>query len=763
MRLFFFTISISVLLVIVSKVTQAGELAVITGRVTDAETREPIELVNVLVKGTSIGVATNANGIYVLPNLEPGVYTLVFSAIGYATTELKITVPEAQKIVQNVVLMPSTLQMDEVVVLGASLRAERITDAPAAVSLVDGKDIARNAGSGQLPKLLEMQPGVDMVQNGLNDFNVNTRGFNSSLNRRLLVLLDGRDLGTAFLGATEWNGLSTPLEELGRLELVRGPGSALYGANAYNGVLNITSLPPKSTPGTRIILGGGELSTIRGDIRHAGTSGHLSYRINAGGYQGDSFGQSRLNNAFEYPGLNPFLNTELVAMNTDPIQSIYAAARVDYDYESGGVATIEGGLTSVKNEVIVTGIGRVQVQGAMRPWARLAYSGHGINALFYTNGRINDKPDKSLSTGLDLTQDAFISQGEVQYHASVLDNALSLVGGASYRLVTIDTKGTLMLESRSDNMTGLFAQAEYHFTKDIKLVAAGRYDRSTLHSGQFSPKAAFVYSPFSGHTFRLTYNQAFQSPNYSELFLHVKHPTRPLAYYGNLVTNPPGLNGFQSGIQPGAPKDLVVERITSYEFGYKGIVANSLFFTMDWYYSELKDFITDLAPAVNPKYPVDGLYPGETPDKRTIWSYVNSGAVKQWGIEFSVHYYLNDSWRIDFNGNTFDWEVLEAQQNDVLIPNSPKYKMAGGVTYTDPNGFDVGISMKYVPTFDWAAGIYKGKILAYTLLNLSGSYRIMSNVSINISISNLLDRKHYQIFGGSLLGRRTIVSASYMF
>ena len=84
---------------------------------------------------------------------------------------------------------------------------------------------------------LQSVPGVDVVQSGVNDFNVNARGFNSSLNRRVLVLQDGRDLAIAFLGSQEWNGMTQPLEDLGKVEMVRGPGSALYGANAFSGVV----------------------------------------------------------------------------------------------------------------------------------------------------------------------------------------------------------------------------------------------------------------------------------------------------------------------------------------------------------------------------------------------------------------------------------------------------------------------------------------------------------------------------------------------
>lgn len=218
----------------------------IRGKVTDKKTGNSLPFANVVVKGTNAGASTNMDGSFEIRGLEPGTYTIVVSLVGYETrqiTGLKVTAGDTTT--QDVSLVDASVQVGDITVYGASLRGEKVTDAPAAVSALTPEEIKLNSVSGQLPKLLENQPGVDIAQSGVNDFNVNTRGFNSSLNRRLLVLLDGRDLAVAFLGSQEWNGLSVPVEDLGKLELIRGPGSALYGANAFNGVINILTPRPR--------------------------------------------------------------------------------------------------------------------------------------------------------------------------------------------------------------------------------------------------------------------------------------------------------------------------------------------------------------------------------------------------------------------------------------------------------------------------------------------------------------------------------------
>ena len=760
---------------------RANNSGTISGVIRQVETKEQIPFANIRIKGSAWGASSNKNGEFTITKIPAGNYAIVVSAVGHKNTEAIVTVSADQITNIDFDLAEENIQGGEIFVYGASLRKERITEAPSAISVVDGKSLMRGATSGQLPKLLEGQPGVDLVQSGLYDFNLNTRGFNSSLNRRVLILLDGRDLGTAFLSSTEWNGMSTPIEDLGRVEMVRGPGSALYGANAYNGVLNITSIPPKGMLGTKITAGFGELSMYRADIRHSGEIENFSYKINVGGVSGKTFSKTRTtsltgnrtqdiynaatdgtfqdkinnNQVFEYDGFSA-LNNEVAQLGAGHVNQFYLSGRVDYDYESGGGATAEAGITQVENEVIVTGIGRVQVQRARRPFGRVSYSGHGFNLNFWSQSRINMAPEISLSTGLDLVQDANISQGEVQYHRMFLDDRLFIVGGVSHRIISIDTKNTLMLGAREDNTSGFFAQVEYRFAPELKTVFAARYDRSSLHESFFSPKAAIVFSPFTNHTFRATYNKAFQSPNYSELYLNINHPYRGFTTYFGAPT---------SGLAYRGNPDLKVEKIEGYELGYSGIIGGALFLTVDVYYNQLKDFISDLGAGFS------GLSPdiitrksyktgNDTSFSHAVWSYKNVGKVKEYGYEVAANYYVTDEIIIDANYSYFQFGIDElsvsASDASQIQPNSPRWKSNAGITYQSENDYDIAMKIKYIPSYYWSAGVYAGEIKAYALINLSVGYTVNESVHLNFNISNLLNTDHYEIFGGSNIGRRAI-------
>ena len=314
-----------------------------------------------------------------------------------------------------------TISLSEIVVEGASRAPDRIVEAPAAISVVPPQMLQSVSITGQAPVALQAVPGVDVVQSGVNDFNVNARGFNSSLNRRVLVLQDGRDLAIAFLGSQEWNGLTQPLEDLGKVEMVRGPGSALYGANAFSGVVNITTPTAREVVGTKVTLAGGELETFRGDLRHAGVfgGGRFGYRFNGGYNRSDTYSRSRTrldgtSLQREYAPAPPTSRSgsraRCVPARTDrrsiprPVTRVGDRDPLQERLRRGPPRllpgqrlrslSVDGGASQVQNEIFVTGIGRVQVPKAIKPYARVADGGGALQRL-----RLLEQPHVARSPG----------------------------------------------------------------------------------------------------------------------------------------------------------------------------------------------------------------------------------------------------------------------------------------------------------------------------------------------------------------------------
>ena len=854
-----------ILLSLIPRSAAAQGTGTVTGTVTRASEGSALAGVEVMVRSTAQTTVTGTDGKFTLRRVPEGPQTIVFRWLGYSPTEAEVNVEAGATVTVDAGLEPVAVALTELVVEGASRAPERIVEAPAAISVVDPQVLQTTSVTGQAPLALQSVPGADVVQSGVNDFNVNARGFNSTLNRRVLVLQDGRDLSIAFLGSQEWNGMTLPLEDVDRMEMVRGPGSALYGANAFSGVINITTPTAREVLGTKLTLAGGELETFRGDLRHAGVfaDDRFGYRINAGYNRSDTYTRSRtlrdgssLQQEYE-PATDepvaPVLEARPLSGQTadpvtgapvgdrTPLQNAYGSARLDYYLNNGAVLSADGGGAQVENEVFVTGIGRVQVLKAMKPYARLSLAHDRYNIFGFWNSRTSLDPQYSLVSGLPLEERSDIFHVEGQQNWNFSSERGRVVYGASYRNTRVNTSGTLMNlanDDRSDDYYSAYGQLEYKLTPQLRIVGAGRVDDGSLFDTQFSPKGALVFSPNESHSFRFSVNRAFQTPNYSEFYLQVPvaQPTGgPFAvetgiqnYYAAVQANagafPPGaFDGltfhtalpwdFSAQTQALAlgNADLEVEKVLGWELGYKGSLSNNVYVTADFYINELTDFVTDLLPGVNPSYPtfqltdgglnvpVDlaamdarlasfGLPPnhqlrapipalqagyaavlaGTTiqgapalatmPDgsRAIVLSYTNAGKVTERGVELGLGYQFTPELRADVSFTGFDFTVKSQQTGDKLLPNTPSKKANLALAYAGEQGFDANVSLRLVDGYEWAAGIFSGYVPSSEFLNVGAGYRLNNNLRLHATATNVLDQKRFQMYGGSVIGRRVL-------
>jgi outer membrane receptor protein involved in Fe transport len=842
----------------------------VTGRVTRSDDQSPLPSVSVTVRGTGQSTITGPDGRYTLRRVPEGQQTIVFRWLGYRPLEVQTAVPADGNATVEAAMEQVAVELTELVVSGASRAPERIVEAPAAISVIEPQVLQNTSITGQTPMALQTAPGVDVVQSGVNDFNVNARGFNSTLNRRMLVLQDGRDLSIAFLGAQEWNGMVQPLEDIGRLEVVRGPGSALYGANAFSGVINIITPDAREIVGTKLTLAGGELETFRGDFRHAGVFGddRFGYRVSGGYNSSDTYTRSRtladstsLQQEYADATDEPVpLNRERTPLNgqtADPVtgvvggdrellKNMYGTGRVDYYLNNGAVLSADGGAAKVENEVFVTGIGRVQVVNAIKPYARLALAADRYNIFAFWNSRTSLDPQVALSSGAPLEERSDIFHIEGQQNWNFSGDRGRVIYGASYRNTRVNTSGTLMNlinDDRSDDYYSGYGQVEFRLTPKFRLVGAARVDDGSLFDTQFSPKGALVFSPNENHSFRFSVNRAFQTPNYSEFFLQVPAAAPsagPAAIETGIQNYYAAVQANQGAFPPGAftginfhtdlpwnfsaatpvlalgNENLDVETVLGWELGYKGSISSGLYFTADFYINDLKNFVTDLLPGVNPDFPTFQLtdsLPGDAalnipadlaamdarlasfglppnhplrapipvlqagyaatvagttiagapalavlPDgsRAVVLSYTNAGKVTERGVELGLGYQFTPELRADVSFTGFDFDVKDQQAGDQLLPNTPSKKANFAVSYVGEQGFDTNVSVRLVDGYQWAAGVFQGYVPSSEFVNLSAGYRISNNIRIHGTATNLLDEKRFQMYGGSVIGRRVL-------
>jgi len=219
----------------------------ITGTVKEAKTGEPIPGANIKVEGKSIGTNTDFDGNFSFKVAQTPPFTLEISLIGYASTKVEITQSEQTV---SVVLDESATALDEVVV-SASRTPERVLESPVTIERMDVRDI-KNTSSPSFYDGLENLKGVDVNTNSLTFKSINTRGFATFANTRFMQLVDGMDNSSPALNFNLGNLLGMSELDVSTVELLPGASSALYGANAFNGILFMTSKNPFESPGISV-------------------------------------------------------------------------------------------------------------------------------------------------------------------------------------------------------------------------------------------------------------------------------------------------------------------------------------------------------------------------------------------------------------------------------------------------------------------------------------------------------------------------------
>lgn len=817
----------------------------IKGIIKDKTSNTPLEGVRISITNSNKGTISKKNGEFSIPNLKAGSYNLLVTYLGYKKREFpNVTVTEGQNLNLTIDLEEMESRFTEdVIVYGASKKAELAKNTPSAVTALNQVEIQKAARSNQVGNALEGQLGVDVTRNGNADFQVNTRGFNNSTNRRLLILVDGRDVALQQIGAPEWNSLTFPMEDFENIELIRGPAAALYGPNAFNGVLNLRTFAPKDIVGTKVSLLGGDYNTYRADVRHAGVIDDFSYRVNVGTMGSRNLNRDRkatdptqrasdstriVNDGYEWLWPNAIEQNGISDEQRNSF-SYYGAARLDYQLNQTSHLESEFGYTQFGNEFMMAGAGRIHVPKTSKKFGRLKF----VSDKFQGQATYNDR--NTLDTmrilaappGTIILDHAYDINVDLQYNESLADN-LSLTAGLQGQYMHIDSRGTVFRpDSINANFAGAYAQLDFKATNDLRIVGSARVDRASIHPTQFSPRVSVIYTPSAEHTFRLTGGRAFQRPNFSELYrrygfrpaLGAMGPInfRPVqAAVNQFLTNQTGqtqdvnLGLFSPtqqgllGIQPQSlglgNTNLTVESNNSFEIGYRGVIGNNITVNVEAYYSRLQNFISGFLPGANEQYKswtsastlspelaqyasaVDSIVYStfssnfdkarlSTVDGKPAFviSNANIGLIENFGVDMGISYFPIKNLELQANYSYFDFNLLDAKTTnpflisgfDIISANTSPNRVNLSATYSEPRLFDITIQYRFVDSFTWLAGDFRGEVPSYGIVNLNGGYQFSDNLKAGFNVYNLFNVKHFQILGGTLVPRLANVSLSY--
>ena len=273
------------LVILTSLCTYLSAQTKVSGKTT-AEDGTPLVGASVQIRGTTSGVYSDDQGNFSLSVDNNPPLTLDISYIGYKTQAVEIT----QSTTNLNIVMVEDITSSEEVVISASRRPEKVQDAPASISVINTENLKISPQIDATRNLVNV-PGVQIQQQSANRINIEMRGAAGLFGTAAFPIMDYRSLVGPGIGTFQTDAQGINNIDLQRIEVVRGPGSALYGPGVVSGVIHFITKNPIDFPGTTIELVGGELNTFGGTLRHAGrnASKKFGYKINAHYKRGNEF------------------------------------------------------------------------------------------------------------------------------------------------------------------------------------------------------------------------------------------------------------------------------------------------------------------------------------------------------------------------------------------------------------------------------------------------------------------------------------------
>ena len=436
----------------------------------------------------------------------------------------------------------------QVEVSSVSRKSQTLFDTAAAAFIISQEDI-RRSGATSIAEALRMAPGLEVAQLDAWHWAVTSRGFNLRLANKLLVLMDGRTVYNPSFSGVHWNAQDTMLEDIERIEVIRGPGAAMWGVNAVNGVINIITKKTKDTLGNLVVAGAGNQERGFAAYRHGGKLGDDgSYRVYGKGFSRDGTN----NTAGQY--------------QNDAWQAGQIGFRMDRSISSANRLTVQG-------DAYRQTAGRTLYPLTVLPPFNTTFQANdhwsGANLLARWEGSRSDGAEFTLQAYYDwtLTTTPFISDKkdtvDLDFQHRLHPNASNdLIWGGNYRYIQSAMSNTSALIFTPANVNyqnvSVFVQDDIALSPNkLRLTLGSKLEKTYYGGTQLQPNARILWTPDSTNSVWAAVSQAARSPTPLEL--------NASAAQGTFRPAPPILAQVRALGDP----NLAAERVTAMEIGYR--------------------------------------------------------------------------------------------------------------------------------------------------------------------------------------------------
>ena len=601
------------------------------------------------------------------------------------------------------------------IVISASRTAQASNLASAPVSILSKDDI-HYSGASELPELFAFVPGFDVLQIDKNRWSLGVRGLHQPFSDRTLFLMNGRNASNPANGGVDFHTLPIFLEDIEQVEIVRGPGGAAWGANAFNGVVNIIEKDPRDTTGLLLSNRLNEHGDFKSNIRYGAASKKLAWRVSAEFINNDASGS-------DYVITNPL--------------SVSAPPKPD-DFQRSAKMAFNGVYDASEDTEVEFGFGYTHVEQGDSPF------------LAFQTG-IDERMER-LSAHVKINKEFESGRsGYIQWYGTYEDINRPTIWKYNGYDMSID--GQYSFEHGSDHQitmggTARFTDLDFEISQPTDAVAAGDYDdqwigafigdRWTIND-QWTLESQLRLDWYSGtnldwagraallrrlngsddHVLRFAFAKAFRTPQVGVRELQ----SQRLPLGGGLF----GLNLIKAD-------DLENEQLYSFEVGYSGKIADGLTLRLDAYMQYYEDltgglFIPEPAPVVG----------------RSFFKLINVGGAKAYGFESELKYQndrVTTSLWYAYNGFQFDYATENARAFEPA-----RHKMGATARYHANDWLTLNTNYRYTDTTEDS---FTKDVQAFHRLDLTASIRIEHiNAELQIGVTDIFDETDLVIFDQS--------------
>jgi iron complex outermembrane receptor protein len=613
-------------------------------------------------------------------------------------------------------------ELSNLEVTSVSRKEEPLAEAAAAIAVITSEEL-RRSGATTVPEALRLVPGLHVAQTTSNIWAISSRGFSSASSAKLLVLSDSRSVYTPLFSGVFWDVQDFLLEDVDRIEVIRGPGASLWGANAVNGVVNITTKSAKETQGAYFEAGGGNQERGFGGVRYGGQlEPGLFFRVFAKGF--DRSGE---------------FNPDGPAADTWKMG--HFGFRADWDLGPADKLTVEGDAYAGDVGQIVPS---VEVNG--RPGA----SGTLIAAV--AGGDLLVRYTHTFSPGSDLEIRAYYD-GTHRDDPSYLDNLdtvdleiqhrfqlplrQEVLWGLNYRSMDdrLHGKGLIALDppDSQDNLVSGFVQDQIAVLDTLKLTLGTKLEHNDFSGFEYQPTARLAWT---ARPFQLLWGAVSRA---------VRVPTR-LERDIDVTASPPGQSPVLKLLGNSAYGS---ERLLAWEAGYR------------WRF--LPEVFLDLAAYYNQYHGLDSLElnPAFVQGGETVLPVVNknlSDGVSK-GAELSLRAVPARWWRLAGN---YTWIVVTIDPHGRDINGgaaafsglTPRHQLELRTSFDLPRGIQVDAAFRYATELRATALLPEGqRVPAYATGDLRVSWQALQRLELSLVGRNLLQAHHPEFPGGAEVAR----------